>query len=421
MRKVLALFLGAVITVWGISTLSLSPIQAIETTSRDPSLVIVGGALRFDNAEVFNTMIDRAGGQGAKIAVFPTASSSPKKNGQLVVDAFNRYGAKAFLVPVALKNIDVDYKTAVNDPALIAQVKASTGVYFIGGDQARITQALYTESGDRTPLLNAIWEVFQNGGMIGGSSAGAAIMSTTMFKNEIDVLTTLKAGVKEGENIDKGLGFIGPDVFVDQHFLTRGRFARALVTMHTKQYSTGMGVDENTALVVNPNSGEVSVIGYKGALVLDLSQATFDSALPEFNVKNAKLSYLDRGDRYNFKTKTTTPSPEKLGDLKVDTNDPAYEPYYTEEIFNSNILGNTAVLDVMANLIDNSHKQATGLAFTDVADAIEPQIGFQFLFRKDSDSLGYYTGAYGGEDYTVENIHLDVAPVRMSEPLYQPL
>jgi cyanophycinase len=427
MKKLFALFVGALLSFWaigslaqaGTASLAIAQTPSVSQGKAQSSLVIIGGSLRYDNAEVFNKMIDLAGGSGAKVCVFPTASSKPQKYGQQAVDAFKKYGANAVFIPVAVKNLDVDYKVAVNDSALIQQVRDCTGVYFIGGDQARITQALYTEAGDRTPILNAVWEVFDRGGMISGSSAGAAIMSETMFKNEIDVLTTLKQGVKEGENIDKGLGFIGPDVFIDQHFLTRGRFARALVTMQKKNYKLGIGVDENTALVVSPGTGDVEVIGYKGALVLDLAKATSNPAIGKFNLQNAKLTYLDRGDKFNFKTSTVTPSPEKLGDTKVDTNDPTYEPYFTEEIFTADILGNTAVVDVMANLIDNSHKEAIGLAFSEAADTVEPDLGFQFRFKKEADSIGYYTGLFGGEDYSVENIYVDVTPIKMNAPLYQ--
>lgn len=418
MKKRLFLFLGACLLGVAIGMLFWQPGQA-QTSARQPSLVAIGGALRFDNAEVFNRMIELAGGTGSNICVFPTASGSPEKNGQRVVDAFNQYGASGIFIPVAVKGLDVEYTQAVNDPALIQQVQECTGIYFIGGDQGRITQALYTESGDRTPMLAAIWDVFNKGGMIGGSSAGAAIMSTTMFKDAIDVLSTLKMGVEEGSSIDRGLGFVGPDLFVDQHFLTRGRFARALVAMQAKDYTLGIGVDENTAIVIDPDTGNVDVVGYKGAIVVDLSAATTKPDLDKFNIQNAKLTYLDRGDAFNFKTKTITPSPAKLDELTVDPNDPEYEPYFTEAIFTGDILENTAVVDLMSNLIDNTHHEAIGLAFSKATDVVEPDLGFEFKFYTGADSIGYYTGAFGGEDYTVENIYLDATPIQLSDPLFQ--
>ncbi|HEY9639969.1 MAG TPA: cyanophycinase [Coleofasciculaceae cyanobacterium] len=417
MKKRLIWFLGACLLFLAVELLPWQPGQA-QTSSRTPTLVAIGGALRFDNAEVFNRIIELAGGSGSNICVFPTASGSPKKNGQRVVDAFNQHGATAIFMPVAVKGLDVEYTKAVNDPALIQQVQKCTGIYFIGGDQGRITQALYTQSGDRTPMLDAIWDVFNKGGVVGGSSAGAAILSTTMFKDAIDVLSTLKVGVKEGSSIDRGLGFVGPDLFIDQHFLTRGRFARALVAMQAKHYKLGIGVDENTALVIEPASGKVDVIGYKGAIVVDLSEATTQSDMAKFNIHNAKLTYLDRGDAFNYKTKTITPSPAKQ-ELTVNPNDPKYEPYFTEEIFTGDILENTAVVDLMSNLIDNTHHEAIGLSFSKAKDVVEPELGFEFKFYTGTDSIGYYTGALGGEDYTVENIHLDVTPMQLSEPLYQ--
>jgi cyanophycinase len=418
MKKRLTLFLGACLLCLGIGLLSGISGQA-QTPPRQPTLIAIGGALRFDNAEVFNKIIELAGGSGSKICVFPTASGSPQKNGTRVVNAFNRYGASGILIPVAVKGLDVDYQQAVNDPALIQQVQNCTGIYFIGGDQGRITQALYAESGDRTPMLDAIWQVFNQGGVVGGSSAGAAILSETMFKDAVDVLSTMKLGVEEGSSIDQGLGFVGPDLFIDQHFLTRGRFARALVAMQAKGYKLGIGVDENTALVIEPASGKVDVIGYKGAVVVDLSAATIRPDLTKFNVQNAKLSYLDRGDAFNFKTNTITPSQAKLEDLTVNPNDPSYEPYFTEEIFTGDILENTAVVDLMSNLIDNKHHEAMGLAFSRATDVVEPDLGFEFKFYTGTDSIGYYTGVLGGEDYSVENIHLDVTPIQLSDPLYQ--
>ena len=60
-----------------------------------------------------------------------------------------------------------------------------------------------------------------------------------------------------------------------------------------------------------------------------------------------------------------------------------------------------------------------GLAFSRATDVVEPDLGFEFKFYTGTDSIGYYTGVLGGEDYSVENIHLDVTPIQLSDPLYQ--
>lgn len=375
------------------------------------SLVIAGGSLQFDNTAVWERIVELAGGKGAKIAVFPSASTNPKRAGATLVDVLNRAGAQAFFVPVAVRLEESDYRQAVLDPALVAQVRSATGIFFSGGDQARITKALRTADGNSTPMLDAIWEVYRKGGVIAGTSAGAAIMSETMFYDARPILGLLKHGIRDGKDVARGLGFIGPDVFIDQHLLVRGRFARMMPAMLAKHYKLGLGVDENTAMVVSGTS--VEVIGYKGVLVVDLSEASTDASVGRFNISNARLSYLDRGDKFDFATRVFTPSKEKAGG-KID---PA-NPYFRSTRYFPDILGNSAVLDLMQDLIDNRHSEMLGLAFGN-PQGDTPEVGFEFRFRKEADSVGYYTGAFGTESYSVLNIHLDVRPVKMQLPLYK--
>jgi cyanophycinase len=294
-------------------------------------------------------------------------------------------------------------------------------VYFAGGAQERITAALLDEAGRPTPVLEAVWQVYRRGGVVAGSSAGAAIMSTTMFRDAQDVLAVLQrgpTGLREGREIDRGLGFVGPEVFVDQHFLKRGRFGRMLPLMVRQGYRLGIGVDENTAAVFQGDT--VEVVGYKGVLVADLSEARHDPAQPAFNLRGARLSYLERGDRYDLRTRRTTPSADKRREPPIDPNAPGFKPYFSGEAFSGDMLGDTAVSNLMARLIDSAQPELIGLAFG--APGSEPAgLGFEFRLRKGPQSLGHYTGAYGGEDYTVTDILLDVRPVRMSQPLYQPI
>lgn len=253
--------------------LTASPVlAAAQVPQPKGSLVIIGGALRADNGAVWERMVLLAGGKGARIAVFASASASPEKAGKFLVERFNQYGAKAFFVPVAVRLSGIDYQAAADDPALAAAVRSAGGAYFAGGDQGRITRALRREDGSNTRMLDALWDMYRRGGMIAGSSAGAAIMSSTMFGHPRTVLATLKLGLDDGKEITPGLGFIGDDVFIDQHLLVRGRFARMVPAMLKKGYKLGLGIDENTAMIVGP-SREVEVIGYRGALLVDLSKA----------------------------------------------------------------------------------------------------------------------------------------------------
>lgn len=389
--------------------------------SEDPkgSLVIIGGSERFRDRELWDTIVELAGGDGSKIAVFPTAASGqPVKSCAKLVQTLNRAGADAFIAPVAWSEVDREISEAVFDPELVERVRSSTGVYFVGGAQGRIVDALLDDNKERTPMLDAIWEVYHRGGVIAGTSAGAAIMSHVMFRDAPPPLKVLQNGVSMGEELDDGLGFLDKQWFVEQHCLVRGRFARAIVAMHSQGIPFGIGVDENTALVVK-RGYEASVIGYKGVLIMDISQAKRDSKMESFTLKNVKLSYLDRGDSVDLRTRVVTPAEEKSDDILLDPNSEDYSPYFDHRMFYTDILGNAAVADLLGRLIDNKESEAIGLAFSGLDSKHEPSDGFEFKFYRGPDSKGWYTEEFGGEDYTVLNVHLDIRPIRINGPLYE--
>ena len=145
------------------------------------ALVLAGGAVRSDNTEVWERIVALAGGAGAPIAVLATASANPRGSAEGAVKALNRAGAQAFFVPAALLLKDTDYRQVVKDPQWVSRVRAAKGVFFTGGDQNRTMVALRQPDGSATPLLDAIWAVYRGGGVLGGTSAGTAIMSSTML------------------------------------------------------------------------------------------------------------------------------------------------------------------------------------------------------------------------------------------------
>ncbi|MFL6673336.1 MAG: cyanophycinase [Massilia sp.] len=382
--------------------------QAAEPAPPKGSLVIIGGALRPDNAAVWGRIVKLAGGKGARIAVFASASATPERTGKNLVDRLTRYGANAFFVPVAVKLAGSNFQAAADDAELAAAVRSAGGAFFAGGDQGRITRALRRPDGSNTAVLDALWDMYRGGGVIAGSSAGAAIMSSTMFGEPKTVLATLKLGLVDGHEITPGLGFIGDDVFVDQHLLVRGRFARMLPAMLKKGYKLGLGIDENSAMVVGPNR-DVEVVGYKGALLIDLANATAQEG--PFNVSNVHLSYLDSGDRFNIATHAFTPSGDKT-DGRID---PA-KPYYREPLFSADILGNSTVVDLMGKLIDSDQPEAIGLTLGS-PQGVQPDLGFEFRLSRTGDSVGYQSAAT--EAYSVYNMRLDIRPILIRRPLYQ--
>jgi cyanophycinase len=391
--------------------------------------VPIGGALKADNDEVWARIVALAGGKGSKFAVFATAADNPEKSAQAIIASLTKHGAVAehILVAPMLKESasQVGYKTAARSPTLVRKVKESQGVFFSGGSQERITQALLNADGSRTPVLEAIWSVFEKGGVVAGTSAGAAIMSKTMFRDAPDVLDVLKFGARMGSagnerELDIGLGFAGADLFVDQHFLKRGRLGRLIPAMQTANNKIGLGVEENSAAIIQGST--IEVIGAKGAIFADLREADTDKTTPEFNLKNIKLTYLDSGDKFDYSTGILMPSAAKLNGTKINHTAANFKPYFSDETFYPAILGDNTIYTVMSNLIDNKRPRIVGLAFNPTATAEKrPELGFEFKFSKGANSLGYFTSSSGGERYTVANIYLDIIPVVINLPLYVPV
>jgi cyanophycinase len=379
--------------------------------------VPIGGALKADNDEVWQRIVQLAGGKGARFVVFGTASEDPEASAKQVVDLLQRRGAVAEALPVAPKFLWVDLNKVVRDPALIAKVKAAKGIFFTGGVQERIVDVLQP-GGQSTPMLEAIWDVYRKGGVVAGTSAGAAIMSTIMFRDAPSVMNVLKGRFADGKQVDRGLGFVGPHLFVDQHFLKRGRFGRMIPLMMAKGYKLGLGVDENTAAIIRGD--EIEVIGDRGCLIVDLTEAGSDASLGAFNVQGARLSYLEHGDRYHMRARSTTPSAPKLRGEQHDAESPSFKPYYTDDVFHLDMLGDSTVSNAMSRLIDSVRKEVKGLAFDVLPRANDPlaELGFLFRIYKGSDSLGWSTEEFGGEQFTVTNLYLDISPVRLPMPLY---
>lgn len=372
-------------------------------------LVIIGGALRSDNAEIGNRIVALAGGKGAKIAIIPAAAADPESAGQAIADYLRQYGADPFVVPISARLKNKDLVTETHNPATVDLVRHAGGVFFVGGDQVLITKALRTPDGQNTPVLEAIWDVYRKGGVIAGSSAGAAIMSEFMYGDAETVIASLKRDADDEYEISQGLGFVGPELFVDQHTIARGRFARMISLMIKKHYEVGLGIDENSAMVVDRNH-DVEILGYKGAIFIDLKDVQVNRQTKSFNASNVRISYLDHGDRFNYISRSFSQPKEKLSE-PVDRS----KPYYHDKLFSADILGNSTILEFMENLIDGDQPQAIGLAISD-PDWPSPELGFRFVLTRGDDSAGFWSNAF--DSYSVLNLRLDIQPILIKQPFF---
>lgn len=198
------------------------------------SLVIVGGGGMPDS--VRKAFVDLAGGNAAKIVVVPTASSSaddPKEHDSYLAP-WRPWK------PASLKLVHTRSREKANDAAFCDAIKQATAVWFSGGDQSRIMDAYAGTMFERE--LRALLD---RGGVIGGTSAGAAIMTEVM----------ITGGATKAET-GKGFGFLKGAV-VDQHFLRRSRINRLVGVLADHRELIGIGIDEGTAFIRQGDSWSV--------------------------------------------------------------------------------------------------------------------------------------------------------------------
>lgn len=444
-------FLAGLAGLAGLATGAATPAARAASTPAGPApgpAIPIGGALRTDNTAVWQRIVQEAGGPGSRIGVLATAAANPESSAERIAQALRAAGAQPEIIPVAPRGRSEAYaawQQRRDDPALAARAAALQGVFFSGGAQELIVDTLRPQ-GRETLLLQAIRTLQARGGMVAGTSAGAAIMSEWMFRDAQDSLAVLKGRLREGREIDRGLGFAGPALFVDQHFLRRGRIGRLLPVMVAKGYRWGLGVEEDSAAIVR--GPQVEVIGARGALLVDLAGARPAARDGAFGLQGAALTFLDRGDRYDLAQARLLPAAAKLGPqgVRIDPNAADFKPYHRQAGFHPDILGDNAIVHAMTRLVDSADREVRGLAFdgraltlgTAAADPapadqaaqaaqgaddtppLPADLGFEFRLYKGPDTRAWFTAAWGGEDYSVERLYLDVMPVRLAQPLYRP-
>ena len=261
MKKTL-LFTIALIAVGCAVSDSVSRDGEARTTGR---LVIAGGGLQADNSAVYQSVVDARAGDGP-LCVVPTASSDPEASMERAVATLTGYGGVGSVKGIL---ISTENPSQAQDPSVVAEVRTCSGFFFTGGSQSRIVD-VFLPGGDTTEAYRALWQQWQEGAVVSGSSAGAAMMSRVMIAggSSADAVTH---GVRlpdgDGVHIREGMGFFELGM-LDQHFLARGRIGRILVsTLQENSPQIGLGIDENTALVVDGDSAWV--VGASGVVVVD--------------------------------------------------------------------------------------------------------------------------------------------------------
>jgi cyanophycinase len=252
-------------------------------------LLLIGGAA---GPALLQRFVNLAGGAGADIVVIATASRDPASQEVQYVDAFRRLGAGA------ARPLRLETRAQANDRAVVAALSGATGVFFTGGDQRRITTVIGGTQAD-----SALQALLQAGAIVlGGTSAGAAMMSATMIVGG-DAPGVAAASVRTGP----GLEFL-PGVLIDMHFAERGRLNRLLSAVALYPHELGLGIDEDTAILADVEQFEV--FGSGSVTVVDAGCAS-DIRIPAdgpIALAGARIHVLPAGYRFDLTGRRPSPA-----------------------------------------------------------------------------------------------------------------
>lgn len=264
-------------------------------------LVIIGGgeAKEPDNSDTENggifsenillEVINEVKKEKPEIVIIPFASNEQNKVETKYKTAFKKIGHKVTVLK-AYKRSGIDKET------YLQKVRSADIIFLTGGDQ-RILKELI----DNTRFLNIIIDRYNNDQLvIAGTSAGAMVMSDCMILRGESDASIIKGNVEIGP----GIGLI-KNVIIDTHFMNRGRFSRLVLALMENMKMTGLGICEDTALVVQ-NGNELSVVGSGTVTIVDVRDVS-KTNYSEVNLKepvtieNLKVHILSRGSTYGLK------------------------------------------------------------------------------------------------------------------------
>ena len=220
-------------------------------------LAIGGAEHRGADGIILGEFIKQAGGPKARVVVIVTGAEEDPEVGKTYTKVFEQLGAKDTAV------IQITQREEASDERRLSAVEQATGVFFPGGDQLHATALL-----GGTPMDKTIHDRYDSGVIIAGTSAGAAMMSDAIVIRGNAERNPVLGGIEMGHGLEFLLGAI-----IDTHFSQRGRYGRLISAVAQYPHVLGIGIDENTAMLVI--DGIFTVIGEGAVTIIDASASSY--------------------------------------------------------------------------------------------------------------------------------------------------
>ena len=258
-------------------------------TKLSGNLIIIGGAEdKEGKKEILNRVCDCINKDNDTLIVATVATKYPEEAARKYKKAFGEIGVKHIEI------LDISKRKDAYKKENISLIKKASLIFFTGGDQLKITSLL-----GGSPIYSALKEICDKGIYIVGTSAGASVMSDTMIIDGRNKEAPKKCTLE----MSPGLGII-KNVIIDQHFDQRGRIGRLLSGVAQNPEILGIGIDENTAIVVN-KEGEILVIGEGAVYFINGSEISYTNVSEQnseevLSIYNVKLHVLKNGNRFSL-------------------------------------------------------------------------------------------------------------------------
>ena len=253
------------------------------------NLIIIGGAEdKEGKKEILKRVCNSIDRDKDTLLIATIATEYPEEAAKKYKEVFSDLEVKN------IKVLDISDRKDSCKHKNVELIKNCSLIFFTGGDQLRITSLI-----GGTPVYDALRECLVDGVFIVGTSAGASVMSDTMIVQGDDDDSPRKCTLK----MAPGLSFIR-NVIIDQHFAQRGRIGRLLAGISENPEVLGVGIDENTGIVVN-QEGKIEVIGEGAVYFIDGSNISYTNVSELhsdeiLSIYNVKLHILTNGDKFDL-------------------------------------------------------------------------------------------------------------------------